>query len=296
MSAILAKIALVVLTSHALRVIGRAAGPRWGALALGLPCTSAVALAGCGMDRGVSVSLDMADHGLVGLVGAVALPLAFVEAARRRHRLSVCVLASAVGYFFAVWLGQSLGLMVVGGRLGVASLAALAGSGLAARLPASDPDEAKGRPPSHWQALALRTVVPIACLMAILAAGEVAGPTASGIVATFPGVGLTLLILTYLENGPGTAIRLARSVPSGVFGMVAFLGSFRTASAQVGLGWGMAIGYLAALGVLAAVGLFGHRWSWPTFGLGGRAREQDRPPIWPRPGRTFFPGVEFLAA
>ena len=284
MSAILAKILLVVLMSHALRIIGRAAGPRWGGLALGLPCTTAVALAGCGVDRGVTFSLDMADHCLLGLAGAVVLPLGFAESARRGHRLGGCVLAAALAYFGTAWMAGHLSGFLVGGRLGVASLAVLAASSLAARGPIADEDETPAV--STWRAMTLRTVVPMVCLLTILAASKLAGPIASGILGTFPGIGLTVLILTHLEGGPAAALKMARSLPSGNFGMVAFLAIYRWAVPDAGPGWGMALGYLAAVTVLATVAF---------VGVGRRPASRSPVLAWPKPGRCFLPGVEPLA-
>ena len=287
MSTILAKILLVVVMSHVLRLIGRTAGPRWGGLALGLPCTTAVALAGCGVDRGPAFSLAMADHCLLGLAGAVVLPLGFAGSIRRGHRLGICVLAAALTYFGMAWMAGQLSPILIGGQLAVASLAVLAATKLAAggAIDGDEPDETRPRP--TWRTVALRTGVPIACLLVILAGGAFFGPIGSGLLGTFPGVGLTLLILTHLESGPAAALRMARSLPSGNFGMVAFLGIFRWASPEAGLGWGMAFAYLAAVAMLATVAL---------IGIGGRQTNQTPRPIWPRPGRTFRPGLEALAA
>jgi hypothetical protein len=296
MSTILAKLLLVVVMSHGLRIIGRAAGPRWGALALGLPCTTAVALAGSGQDRGVAFSIAMADHCLVGLAGAVALPLAFAGTVGRGWRLGWAAAVAASAYFASALMARHLSPFLVGGCLGVATLAVMVGASLAARVPPADDEPDGRRPLSSSLTMVVRTVVPALCLLGVLAARDAVGPIASGLIGMFPGMGLTLLILTYMESGPGAAMRMARALPSGNFGMIAFLASFRFASPLAGLGWGMVIGYLAAVAVLAAVASLGVHWSWTSLPLGRRSKVVGPSQRWPRPGRIFLPAFEPLAA
>ena len=63
-----------------------------------------------------------------------------------------------------------------------------------------------------------------------------------------------MLVTTHLEDGPAAAARLAGAMPSGAFGMLAFLSAFRFACPKVGLGWAVAAGFAAALSTLAVLG------------------------------------------
>ena len=74
MCGLLGKCAALTVMIHGFRVLGRLAGPRWSALALGLPSTTAVVLFICGCERGSAAATVMAESSLLGLVAAVALP------------------------------------------------------------------------------------------------------------------------------------------------------------------------------------------------------------------------------
>ncbi len=80
MCGLLAKCAALIVMIHAIRVLGRVAGPRFSGLALGLPSTTAIVLLCCGCECGSGTAIVMAESSLLGLVAAVALPLAYAWA------------------------------------------------------------------------------------------------------------------------------------------------------------------------------------------------------------------------
>src|SRR4051794_22304759 len=98
MSAHLWKIALVVMMTHGFRELNRRFGPRWGGLALGLPCSTAVALIGGGCDRGVEYAVEMAGSCQLGLAGAVALPLAYSRSIARGAGVAGSAAAAGSAY------------------------------------------------------------------------------------------------------------------------------------------------------------------------------------------------------
>ncbi len=299
MSDHLLKMALVVALTQGYRTIARKVGPRWGGLAAGLPCTSAVALVGSGCDRGVEFALSMAEMSLLGLVGAATLPLAFARAASLGWPIAG-VVASAVAAYLAAT--TAAGLLSPpgggGGTLAISALAVLTAATLATRIEVpAGLARPRARGPSAVRTWALRTSIPVGCLLAALGLGEMLGPAGAALMSTFPGVTLTFLLLTHLEAGPASAARLARAFPPGNLGMVAFFAAFRFGALRFGLGWGTALGYLAALGALAIVARFG------VPRLEARLRRPSRPgpvilypPAWPRTGRRFLPLVESIAA
>ncbi|WP_435007856.1 hypothetical protein P12x_005121 [Tundrisphaera lichenicola] len=305
MSEHLWKIVLVVAMTHGFRELGRRFGPRWGALALGLPCSTAVLLVGCGSDRGVDESVQMAGSCLIGLIGASALPVAF---------------AWSLGRGSGPWRSASMGVAAYLMMAPVAALldpptefaapAVVAAILVAARLAARTPlkDAITGRmEPSRGRTLALRTMVPVACLSASIALGNVLGPGGAGLMIAFPAVTLTVLVLTSMEAGSLGAIRMARALPMANLGMVAFLLVFRLACPVIGLGLGTTYAYLASLLALGLVlAARDHR---GTIASGPhRRRDSGRPgslagpnvrmgsrPDWPRAGRRFSPLVESFA-
>jgi hypothetical protein len=336
MSAHLGNIALMVVMSHGLRTLGRISGPRWAGLALGLPCSTAVALVGGGSDRGIDYAVLMSGTSLIGLAGAVALPLAYALSVLRGWRLHRAILLGIASYLVVALL---VGRLLPGrgnASLGVALLAVVAASVVAGRMRGVDEFEGSGRRPlSATSTRVLRTLVPIGCLTASLGMGEVFGPEVAGLMSTFPGVTLTVLALTHLESGPTSAIRMARALPAGNLGMVAFLAAFRFACPSLGLAWGTCLGYVASLAILALVVGSDALRSWALkrlersrldcvgsaiadliSGLGSKrsaiadptgnrgipegtapseVRESPRP-SWPRAGRRFSPWLETFAS
>ena len=99
------------------------AGPRFSGLALGLPSTTAVVLIFCGCEQGSLAATQMAESGLLGLVAAVSLPLAFIGSVRLGWRLWGAIAASVGGY---VAVAAGLGCLPATGVLPKVSLAAAA--------------------------------------------------------------------------------------------------------------------------------------------------------------------------
>jgi hypothetical protein len=137
-------------------------------------------------------------------------------------------------------------------------------------------------------------------LMGSHAMGEAFGPQVAGLMSTFPGVTLTVLLLTHIESGPDSAIRMARALPAGNLGMVAFLAAFRFGCPTLGLLWGTVLGYLAALAILAFVIWYG---SIKDVVLGrlrdwndSKASRDLDGVAWPRKGRRFSPFLETIGA
>ena len=274
----LLKIAIVVAMVHALRALGRRAGPRWGGLVLGLPCTSAVALVSCGLDRGPTVAQSMAEACLLGLAAAVALPLAFAAMVGRGISLSASA-ATAVLAYLSVAAG--LALLPIAGpwpRLALATLAVLAACRLARICEVEPPSPTPPRPPRPGRAVVLRSAVPAGILALVFALRDAAGAGWAGLLGTFPGLSLTSLVVTHIEEGPAAASRMARALPQGNLSMVAFLAVFRLGGPALGLVAVTVLGYVAALAVLLVGELSGRRRRRvaPVAAIGRSARPSPR--------------------
>jgi hypothetical protein len=252
MSGQLAILASSIVLTHAVRVATRLAGPRRGALALGLPSTTALALVGCGLEGGSDDAAVMAEACLLGLVAATVLPLAYARVADLRRRPAWAVAAAVASYLLvAGCLGQVPSPGPVG-CLGLATAAVLMACHLTQRPPGGD--DPPSRPaPSAIRALLLRTSTPAACLLAVTALRDAAGPRWAGLLGPFPGLTLAALVTAHLESGPAEAARMARALPPGNLGTVAFLAAFRFVGPQAGMVQGVMSGYAAALATLVAV-------------------------------------------
>jgi hypothetical protein len=64
---------------------------------------------------------------------------------------------------------------------------------------------------------------------------------------------LVALAVTHLEAGPAEASRIAKVLPAGNSGTLAFLAAFHLATARFGLAGGTIAGYAAALAVLCFI-------------------------------------------
>lgn len=268
MTELLWKIALLAALTHGIRALGRIAGPQRGSLLLGLPSTTAVALVACGQATGISGASEMAEASLSGLIAAVALPLVFAQALALGRRLAWSVAAAVLGYLAVAWGSALMPDPGPAGRIMIATLSVLAACRCAERIAISDGERTTiGLSPSRC--LLLRTAVPAACLVAITGLREVIGIHGAGLVSTFPGMTLAVLVVTYLESSPAEAGRMAKSLPSANLGMIAFIGAFRFGCPAVGLGWGTACGYVLAALTLLVVGGLAHR---PAPTPGNRVR------------------------
>jgi hypothetical protein len=253
----------MVVLIHLFRALGQLAGPRLSGLALGLPSTTAFVLIFCGCEQGSTAAAQMADSGLLGLVAAVSLPLAFMGSVRLRWRLWGAITASVGGY---VAVAAGLGCLPATGVLPKASLAAAALLGAAMWVRGRErPIEGKACGVvriSRLRTFLLRTGTPVIYLIVLAIAQELSGPSWAGLVSTFPSLSLVVLIVTYLESGPGEASRIAQVLPSGNTSTLTFLAVFRCVCSEAGVAWATLSGYIAAVGVLIAIERASHA---PSF-------------------------------
>jgi hypothetical protein len=254
MCGLIVKCAVLVVLIHIFRALGQFAGPRYSGLALGLPSTTAVVLIFCGCEQGSLAATQMADSGLLGLVAAVALPLAFIGSVRLGLRLWGAIAMSVGGY--AV-VAAGLGCLPATGVLPRVSLAAAALLGAAMwvrdRVQPTEEEDRQTVRLSRFRTMVLRTATPVLYLLALAIAQQLAGPSWAGLVSTFPSLSLVVLIVTYLESGPPEASRIAAVLPSGNTSTLAFLAVFRLVCSEAGVAWATLAGYGAAVGVLIAI-------------------------------------------
>src|SRR5947208_3037594 len=98
MTGLLVKCLILIAIIHGLRSLGRRIGPRASGLILGLPSSTAILLVLCGREKGCAGATEMAEASLLGLVAAVALPLAYAQAVRLGWRLASALTSAVTGY------------------------------------------------------------------------------------------------------------------------------------------------------------------------------------------------------
>jgi len=254
MCGLLVKCAALIVMIHGFRVLGRRAGPRSSGLMLGLPSTTAVVLIACGYERGEAAATRMAEANLLGLVAAVALPLAYAAAVRRGWRFGMALPVAALGYAAVAVLLGSLPALGIAQRLGLATTVILAASVLGGRI-TDPPVSGRGAPalPSPSRVIVLRTAIPTVYALVVSVVQTLAGPSDAGLVSTFPSISLVVLAVTHLEAGAAEASRIARFLPLGNLSTLAFLAAFCWGCPVIGLGGGLAAGYAAAVLMLLLI-------------------------------------------
>ena len=206
----------------------------------------------CGWDRGDTAATWMGEANLLGLVAAVALPLAYAQAVAAG--LSVC--AGSPGGCCGLFRGRRAA--GCSARPGSRSAAQPSGDCDSGRVGSggriADPPASRRRStPSPSRAWVFRSVIPTLYVLAAAAAQTVAGPSRAGLVTTFPSMSLVVLAVTHLEAGPSEASRIARFLPFGNLSTLAFLAAFCWVCPAIGLGGGLVAGYVAAVLMLVLI-------------------------------------------
>jgi hypothetical protein len=281
MCGLLARCAALILMIHGLRALGRAAGPRWSGLALGLPSTTAIVLIFCGCEQGSGAAIRMTEASLLGLVAAVALPLAYAHAARCGWPLPAVLVAAVAAY---AGVASCLGYLPPIGaleRLTIASSALLAAAYWARRIPLPAFDQTANLVPgSAVRTMVLRTVIPALFMFFLAGVEHFAGTGWAGLMSTFPSMSLVVLLVTYVEVGPVPSSRIALVLPAANTSTAAFLAAFRLACPEVGLSCAVVLGYMAALVALVALEGFARysgRFEPAAWGRSLRSRVQNVP-------------------
>jgi hypothetical protein len=252
MCGLLVKCAALIVMIHGFRLLGRLAGPRWSALALGLPSTTALVLITCGCERGGAAAIEMAESSSLGLAAAVALPLAYAQVVRLGWRLPATLAGAVAGYVAVAFTLGSLPAAGVLPRLGIALFAIVSASHWAGRVPIPEGNRA-GASLSPLQAIAVRTAIPALYVLFLGIAERMAGPGWAGLVSTFPSMSLVVLAVTHFEAGPAEASRIAKVLPAGNLSTLAFLAAFLVASTKIGVAGGSISGYAAAVAALLVI-------------------------------------------
>jgi hypothetical protein len=271
------QVAILTGMTNTVRAVGDRLGPRWGGLLLGLPSTTAVLLVSGGCEHGWGEAARASELALLGLVATVALPLAYGVAVGRGWGRRGSVLAAVVGYLASAGVLRAGPDFGAWGGLILAVAGVAVGCWLARRLPRGEAGPVGDSP---LRSLALRVAVPAAFVLGIRGLRVVAGAEWARIFATFPAMSLAVLVTLHIEGGPGAALGMARSMPRGNLGMIAFLAAFRATCPTLGPLSAAGIGYVAVL--IAMAWLVRTDRDEPCQYVGRERRQR----------RRFAPGVE----
>jgi len=254
MYGLLVKCTVLIILIHGFRALGRRVAPCYSGLILGLPSTTAVMLVLCGCEQGAAAATRMAEANLLGLVAAVALPLAYAQAVRQTSRLAPALLGAALGYVAVAAFLATLPVLGVVPRLVLATTVILTASALAGRI-ADPPASRRNFTSSSSRAVVFRALVPTIYVVVVAGVQTMAGPSPAGLVSAFPSMSLVVLAVTHLEVGPSEASRIARYLPLGNLSTLAFLAAFCWVCPVLGLFRALVVGYAVAVLMLLLIDL-----------------------------------------
>jgi hypothetical protein len=157
-------------------------------------------------------------------------------------------------------VAAALGCLPAIGPASKVTVAAVALAGAASwvgRIRVTETRGEGGRAPlSGFRTIVLRTATPVIYVILLGIFERLAGTSWAGLLSTFPSVSLVVLVVTYLEAGPGESSRVAQVLPCGNLSTLAFLAVFRLVCEGGGVGWATAAGYGAALAALFVIQRF----------------------------------------
>jgi hypothetical protein len=249
---LLVTLGAMIVVTHTIRHLSGRLGERWGGLLVGLPISVALTLLYCLWERGPQFAATAAQAGLLGLGAAVVFGAATARCLSGSPRLVLAVAAGAAAYvavallLHGVGVGLTLSVLL---SLGLIAAGHRTVRGIGRRVGGC----VTGRRLSPGWKLLLRTAVPVAFLTAILVLARVTDATWAGLLGTFPGTMLAVLVVTNLEAGPGAAVELLRTYPIGKCSTLAFLGAFTLLAPALGSAAGYAAACLASICVLAGM-------------------------------------------
>jgi hypothetical protein len=254
MNIVIVKILVIVSLTHALRWVSHIAGPRWGGLIAGLPMTSAVVLFFLAAENGEAYAARAANSGAVGIAAGAALAMIFAWAVRGGQPPALALFLAGIAFLavaatapFVLSLPQPMPLCIV---ISACCLLAAFAQGLQGPVP-----HVSCTYLTTWSGLALRTVIPAACVLTVTALSQKLGAGFAGLVGTFPCMLTSMLVVTSLEDGPAAAGKLAKAFPVGQLATLSFVALFGLLCPAIGGTAALVTGYLAAIATLLFVEL-----------------------------------------
>ena len=214
MTLLVVKILATVVMTHGVRAIGGRVGPRWSGLVMGLPSTTAVVILFLGHERGLSFAVRTIEGAILGIVAAVRWR--WRTPSQRGTGELRAGLPGLGGHRLrrgGLRLGQMTSLGVPS-RLAVALAGVALGSVVAKRCSRCPGDVPSIVSPSRTRSQALRTILPVACLLTTTGLAGAVSEHQAGLLCTFPSTFVAVIIVTWRPDP--RRIRAARHSRAGI--------------------------------------------------------------------------------
>ena len=223
-------------------LVAERAGPLIGSLIATLPVSAGPAYLFLSLDHDDVLIAQSALASFVTTIGTALFACAYAAAAQR-HGMIASLLAAQ-----ATWLGFALCARLVDWN--IVGAGALAAAVFAVCFVLTRPFRHARMPPPQrrWYDVPLRAAMVAALVLAVVALSDAVGPYATGILAGFPVVFTSLiLILPPRVGGPATAAVMAHSI-TGLIGFEIALGTLHLAAVPLGAPAALAVSLAICVG------------------------------------------------
>lgn len=236
---IVAAAAIVVAASRATE----RAGPRVGALIATLPVSTGPVYVFLAMDHGAAFISESARMSVAGTAAAVAFVAAYAFAARRFRTPASLAIATAT------WLCAALALQARDWSIAEACLlCAVTFAGTIRGLRRFSVAGPVARPSRNRYDLILRAALVAVVVIATTIAGNALGPAVTGVLATYPVVFTSLVVILQPNcGGPFTAAVLVNGL-KGLVGFALALAVLHLAAARMSAAPALLLGLAVAVG------------------------------------------------
>lgn len=220
---------------------------RWGesigGFFVGLPLTSGPISLFLALEQGAPFARDATSGSLTATAAQAAAVWAYCLLAARGCLLAI--IGSCLAFSAVAWPLQASGWPQ--GVLFAIALAAIAGALRFSPLAAPDRRVAA----AAWWDLPARIALMVVLVLGVTAAAPTLGPQVSGVLASFPFMGLILTVFAHHIAGPGAGQRVMRGMGAGLLGFGVFFFVLSLALTRVSLSLAYGAALLAALGAQA---------------------------------------------
>ena len=229
MPLLLLKLTLTPILIGGASLAARRWGPTIGGWIVALPLTSGPVLLFIAIEHGPTFAATTSVGTLLGLAAIAGYCVGFIAGSTRGPATAFASATAAyaatglVGQFLAGWPFPVL-VLVAAGAIALALMT----------LPATS--SAKSTTPHPRWDLPARIIVGTALVLALTSVAPLLGPTASGIVTTFPVYVSVISVFAFLHDGRPAALGVLRGLLVGLFGTIGFYIAVHTLVEPAGVG------------------------------------------------------------
>lgn len=218
-------------------------GESFGGFFVGLPLTSGPISLFLALEQGAPFARDASAGALTATAGQAAAVWVYCLLAARGGLLAI--MCSCLAFAVVAWPLQASGWP----HLALFAMACLAIAGALRFSPQVAPDRRVTAP--AWWDLPARIALMVLLVLGVTAAAPSLGPRVSGVLASFPFMGLILTVFAHHIAGAGAGQSVMRGMGAGLVGFAVFFGVLGQTLTRVPMPLAYGAALMAALGLQA---------------------------------------------